>query len=192
MKGHPSVALVAGDRRRVVFPLAPEALVRRRTPDKLEERLEFVAHLDDRLGEGPPSTAHTISALAALGGDVTELSWGSRRFRVNLAEMTITETALREDLAPIAATIKLAFDVTPADEHAVSVTVAGERWRRVPDLGKAGPNDLSYEVRVGDNGSLSIRFGDGRHGARPPAGEVLVRARYRLGGAGPAGGVRGA
>lgn len=191
MNGQPSVALVASDGRRVVFPLAPETLVRRWTPEGLEERLEFVAHLDDRLGEGPPATGHTISALAALGGDVTDLFWGSRRFRVDLAELTVTETAFREDLGPIAATIKLALDVIPAEEHAVSVTVAGERWRQVPDLDKAGPNDLSYEVSVDEDGSLAIRFGDGRHGARPP-GEVLVRARYRTGGAGPAGDVRGA
>lgn len=162
------------------------------TPDRLEERLEFVAHLDDRLGEGTPSTARTTSTLAALSGDVAELSWGSRRFRVDLAEVTVTETAFREDLAPIAATIKLAFDVIPAEEHAVSVTVAGERWRQVSDLGKAGPNDLAYEVSVDDDGSLAIRFGDGRHGTRPPVGEVLVRARYRIGGAGPAGDIRGA
>jgi hypothetical protein len=176
----------------VIFPLAPETMVRRRTADRLEERLEFVAALDDRLGERASSTADTISALATLGGDVIELSWGSRRFRVYLAELTVTETAFGKNLAPIAATIKLAFDVVPVEEDAVSVTVAGERWRQVPDLGKAGPNDLSYEVSVEDEGSLAIRFGDGRHGARPPAGEVLVRARYRIGGARPARDVRGA
>jgi hypothetical protein len=173
--------LIAANGRRVVFPMLPETLVRRRTADTFGERLEFVAHLDDRLGNGTAMTAGTISALAAFSGDVSELRWGERRFRVSLAELTVTETAFQEELDPVAATIQLAFDVIPAEGQAVSVTVAGERWRQVPDLDSAGPNDPFYELSVDDDGSLSIRFGDGKHGARPPAGEVLVRARYKVG-----------
>lgn len=181
MKGQPPLALIAANGRPVVFPLLPETLTRSRTADASGERLEFVAHLDDRLGNGPATTASTISALAALGGDVSELRWGKRRFRVSLVELTVTETAFQEELEPIAATIQLALNVIPAEEQAVSVTVAGERWREVPDLGSAGSNDPFYELGLDDDGSLHIRFGDGRRGARPPAGEILVRARYRVG-----------
>jgi hypothetical protein len=181
MKRQPPLVLIAANGRRVVFPLLPETLVRSRMADTAGERLEFVAHLDDRLGNGPATTASTISALAALSGDVIALHWGNRRFRVNIAELTVTETAFQEELEPIAATIQLAFDVILAEKQAVSVTVAGERWRQVPDLGSAGPNDPFYELSLEDDGSLYIRFGDGNHGARPPAGEVLVRARYRVG-----------
>jgi hypothetical protein len=155
--------------------------VRSRTADAIGERLEFVAQLDDRLGDEQTSTATTISALAALGGDVSELRWGKRRFRVSLAELTVTETAFQQELEPIAATIQLAFNVIPAEEQAVSVTVGGERWRETPDLDSAGPNDPFYELGLDDDGSLHIRFGDGSRGARPPAGEILVRARYRVG-----------
>jgi hypothetical protein len=185
MKGQPSLTLVASDGASVTFPLLPETLVRSRTADMVGERLELVAHLDDRLGNGPATTADTISALAALSGDVSELRWGERLFRVRLAELTVTETAFHEGLEPIAATIQLALDVIPAGEQAVSVTVAGERWRQVPDLDGAGPNDPVYELRLGDDGSLNVRFGDGTRGARPPAGEILVRARYRVGSSTP-------
>jgi hypothetical protein len=187
MKGQPPLALIAANGRRVVFPLLPETLMRSRMADTFGERLEFVAHLDDRLGNGPATTASTISALAALSGDISELGWGKRRFRVSLAEFTVTETAFQEELEPIAATIRLTFDVIPAEEQAVSVTVAGKRWRQVPDLGSASPNDLFYELGLDDDGSLHIRFGDGEHGARPPAGEVLVRARYAVGTGKPGG-----
>jgi hypothetical protein len=182
VKGQPPLALMAADGRRVDLPLLPETLVRSRTADSTGERLEFVAHLDDRLGNGLATTASTVSALAALGGDVTELRWGKRGFRVSLAELTVTETAFQEALEPIAATIRLAFDVIPAEGRAISVTVAGQRWNRVPDLDGAGPDDAVYEVRLDDDGSLHVRFGDGKHGARPPAGEVHVRARYSVGG----------
>jgi hypothetical protein len=99
--------------------------------------------------------------------------------------VTVTETGFNEELEPTAATIRLAFDVIPAGDEAVSVTVAGERWRQVPDLDRAGPNDQVFELRVGDDGSAHVRFGDGQRGARPPAGEISVRARYAVGGGKP-------
>jgi hypothetical protein len=170
------------DRPNLALPLLPETLVRHRTTDGSGERLEFEAYLDDRLAGGGGTTSSTISTLSALGEDVGELHWGNRRFPVRLADLRITETAFHEDLEPIAATIRLALEVLPAEAPAVSVTVAGERWRLVPDLHKAGPNDPVYEVRQEENGSLSLRFGDGKHGARPPSGEIQVRARYRVGG----------
>lgn len=176
-----SLTLVASDGSRVGLPLLPETLVRTRTAEASGERLEFVAALDDRIGEGQTTTADTISALAALT-DVSELRWGDRRFRGNLAELTITETAFRVGLEPIAATIRVAFDVVTDEEEAISVTVSGQRWRRVGNLSRAGPGDPVFALELDENGSAHVRFGDGRHGARPPAGAILVRARYRVGG----------
>lgn len=181
MNDGPPVILLTGDGRRISLPILPETLVRRRMDDAAGERLEFVAHLDDRLGDTPTTSARTLETLATLSDDVEELRWGSRRFPVRLVGSTVTETAFQEKGEPIAATITFGFEVIPAEGATVSVTVAGERWRSVPDLGSAGPNDPVYELRLDEAGSLSIRFGDGKHGARPPAGDVVVQARYRLG-----------
>jgi hypothetical protein len=185
MKDRPSLTLVAADGARVVFPLLPETLARTRTAEGAGERLEFVTGVDDRLGDDTATTADTISALAAVSSHVSELHWGERRFRGDLAELTVTETGFNEALEPVAATIRLTFDVIPAEAEAVSVTVAGERWHQVADLSSAGPDDRVYAVQIEDNGSAQIRFGDGRQGARPPAGEISVRARYTVGGGKP-------
>ena len=120
MKERRSLAFVASDGSRVDLPLLPETLVRTRTADPPGERLEFVAALDDRLEDDAVLTADTISALAALT-DVSELRWGERRFRGTLAELTVTETAFRDDLEPTAATIRIAFEVT-SDDDAGSVS----------------------------------------------------------------------
>ena len=181
MKARRSLALVTADGSRVDLPLLPETLVRTRTAERSGERIEFAAVLDDRLGEGEAMTADTISALAALSG-VGELHWGDRRFRGTLAELIVTETAFRDDLEPMAATVRIAFDIISDEGAAVSVIVAGARWRQVADLGSAGPDDRVYAVDLGDDGSMQIRFGDGKHGARPTSDEVLVQARYRVGG----------
>jgi hypothetical protein len=114
MKDQPSLVLAARDGRRVVLPLLPETLTRSRTREASGERLEFVTHLDDRLGDGRTSTADTLAALSALG-DVSELHWGKRRFRGTLAELTITETAFQNELEPIAATLQITFDVSPGE-----------------------------------------------------------------------------
>jgi hypothetical protein len=54
------------------------------------------------------------------------------------------------------------------------------RWVEVPSLSDSGPNDRHYVVMREDTG-VSVRFGDGRHGRRPPTGETNVRAVYRSG-----------
>jgi hypothetical protein len=181
MKDRPSLTLIA-DGARVDFPLLPETLVRTQTADASGERLEFVTNLDDRLGDDTATTADTLSALAAGSSNVSEVHWGERRFRGDLAQLTVTETGFNEELEPIAATIRMSFEVIPAEDEAVSVIVAGERWRKVADLSSAGPDDRVYVIHIEDNGSAQIRFGDGQRGARPPAGEISVRARYQAGG----------
>ena len=54
------------------------------------------------------------------------------------------------------------------------VTVGGRAWTRVNDLSTAGPTARVFQV---DRESASITFGDGSHGAVPPAGQV-VRVTY--------------
>jgi hypothetical protein len=64
---------------------------------------------------------------------------------------------------------------------AVDLVVDGVFWKQVSSLEKVGPEDRVYSVRVDNDGSTVITFGDGQHGARIPAGSS-VRATYRYGG----------
>jgi len=58
-----------------------------------------------------------------------------------------------------------------------TVKVGGVEWTPVADLSTAGPADSVYEL---DRGDGSFRFGDGEHGAIPPAGrEVTVSYSFR-------------
>jgi predicted phage baseplate assembly protein len=54
-------------------------------------------------------------------------------------------------------------------------------WHEVPTLFGAGADDRCYALRVEDDGTAVVRFGDGVHGARLPTGVENVRARYRKG-----------
>jgi hypothetical protein len=62
----------------------------------------------------------------------------------------------------------------------IEVEDSEERWVEVRSLSDSGPDDRHYVVVRGDAG-VSVQFGDGRHGRRPPAGETTVRAVYGSG-----------
>ncbi|MEU7469976.1 putative baseplate assembly protein [Streptomyces sp. NPDC044984] len=54
-------------------------------------------------------------------------------------------------------------------------------WEPRRDLLRSAPRDRHVVGEVEDDGRLALRFGDGRHGARPTPGARLA-ARYRIGG----------
>jgi hypothetical protein len=64
---------------------------------------------------------------------------------------------------------------------ALEVRVNDIQWKEAPTLYPAGANDRSYVLRVDENGAGTVRFGDGRRGARLPTGQDNVRTVYRKG-----------
>jgi hypothetical protein len=64
---------------------------------------------------------------------------------------------------------------------AVEIMVDNRTWQQVPTLNDSEPEDPHYVVRMQEDGSLSIAFGDGRHGRRLPSGSSNVRIKYRTG-----------
>ncbi|ALC25019.1 putative baseplate assembly protein [Streptomyces pristinaespiralis] len=64
---------------------------------------------------------------------------------------------------------------------AVRVIDGETAWTTRPDLLSSGPRDRHFVGELEDDGRIALRFGDGRHGARPRPGARL-ELRYRLGG----------
>ena len=63
----------------------------------------------------------------------------------------------------------------------LSITVDGQLWAAVDDLGATGATDRVYLLLMGADGSGRVSFGDGVHGARLPAGNSNVVAHYLQG-----------
>jgi hypothetical protein len=63
----------------------------------------------------------------------------------------------------------------------LEVWVDGVRWGEAPFLHGIGPTDEHYAVRLDDDGTPRVIFGDGASGARLPTGIENVRATYRTG-----------
>ncbi len=64
---------------------------------------------------------------------------------------------------------------------AVRLETDHDTWYPRRDLLTSGSRDRHFVGELEDDGRLALRFGDGRHGARPTPGTRLA-ARYRLGG----------
>ena len=63
---------------------------------------------------------------------------------------------------------------------AMVIEADGLVWTPRRDLLDSGPRDRHFVGEVEESGQLSLRFGDGRHGAAPPPGATLEIA-YRVG-----------
>ena len=113
---------------------------------------------------------HGETATETLGsGDATRI-W--QRFTLRQKPLTFTAT---DDAGGAASTLEVRVDDV--------------QWQEVPTLHGCGPADKVYTVRVNYDDTVTVRFGDGRTGARLPTGYENVRARYRKG-IGPDGCVR--
>jgi predicted phage baseplate assembly protein len=66
-------------------------------------------------------------------------------------------------------------------QSTLQVWVNDLQWHEEPNLLGAGPRDRVFETRRNDTGGIVVQFGDGQHGARPPTGQVNIRATYRKG-----------
>lgn len=64
---------------------------------------------------------------------------------------------------------------------ALEVRVDGVLWTEVPDFRDSGRDDRVYILRLDEDGSASVTFGDGIAGARLPTGQGNVTATYRKG-----------
>jgi hypothetical protein len=64
-------------------------------------------------------------------------------------------------------------------EEAIDLEVNGEPWQRVSSFDESSPEDKHYSVRIDDDGTASIRFGDGKHGARLPTGTTVINATHK-------------
>lgn len=64
---------------------------------------------------------------------------------------------------------------------ALDVTVDNRTWKQVAVLNDSDPEDSHYVVRMNEDATLNIGFGDGRNGRRLPTGSNNVRIKHRVG-----------
>lgn len=64
---------------------------------------------------------------------------------------------------------------------AIDIELGNRHWRQVGNLRDSGPADADFEVRLADDQSVAVHFGDGRNGRRLPTDTDNIRYRWRKG-----------
>ncbi|BAY08537.1 putative baseplate assembly protein [Calothrix sp. NIES-2098] len=67
------------------------------------------------------------------------------------------------------------------NESTLQVYVNDVRWQEVPSLYSLDDKSQSYIVRIEDDGTTTVIFGDSKNGARLPSGQENITATYRSG-----------
>jgi ligand-binding sensor domain-containing protein len=118
-------------------------------------------------------TTVTISANVALAthGETVQEVLGSG----NGAIANQTFTLQKPPLTYISA------NTATGAKSTLEVRVNNVLWQEVPSLYGLTAKDQNYMLRIEDDGSTNVIFGDGQEGARLPTGEENVTAQYRTG-----------
>jgi Baseplate J-like protein len=66
-------------------------------------------------------------------------------------------------------------------QSTLQVFVNDLRWSEVANFLASGPSDRAFVTRTARSSTVTVQFGDGTDGARPPSGQMNIRAQYRTG-----------
>jgi predicted phage baseplate assembly protein len=123
----------------------------------------------------------------------------ARSVRINANVVDATHGETREDVIA-SGNAAVAFQTMPLPQRplafvsaasgngrssTLTLEVGNSRWREVAHLADASPRDRVFATRTADDGTVTVLFGDGYTGARPPSGNGNISARYRVGGGQP-------
>lgn len=132
-------------------------------------RLTFTEGLSTRLAR--PSVRVNANVARASHGETTTQILGS-------GDAAVANQAFALQKLPLTF---LAAAEPPGVLSTLEVKVDGIRWEERPSLYEAGPQDRVYCVRLDEDGTTRVIFGDGVRGARLPTGERNIEATHRVG-----------
>jgi hypothetical protein len=129
----------------------------------LAKALEHVYHRPSvRIAANVARATHGEGRVEILGGGDASVPF--QRFTLKDRPLTYVQSA-----------------TTTGASTTLSVRVTGVLWHEVRSLYGRGPRDRVYTVRIDDEGTATLEFGDGATGARLPTGGQNLRAAYRVG-----------
>lgn len=153
-------------------------------------RIELAGGLATLVLETPLAGVYWRPSVT-LNGNVVAATHGATRVELTsaLTGETFTETLGSGDGAQGMQSFRLSQKplthtqaATPSGgKSSLTVRVDGLAWTEVPTLYGQPADARVYATRLGADGHLRVMFGDGRFGARLPAGQGNVVATYRVG-----------
>jgi predicted phage baseplate assembly protein len=143
----------------------------------LDSQATFVGipylHLVNQLQNSyvPSSVSINANLVLATHGETKTEILGSSNGSKNFQKFTLKQKPLTYVSAATAS----------GAESTLEVRVNGLLWNEVPSLFNAQADDRVYVTSISSKGEVTVQFGDGVTGARPPSGSSNVTAKYRVG-----------
>ncbi|WP_298890038.1 hypothetical protein [uncultured Serinicoccus sp.] len=120
----------------------------------------------------PGSVTVRGNVVLATHGETVEQALGSGDGRIEFPAVALRRAPLTH--------VRSTTDPTGASPE-LTVWVEGVAWSPVESLLVAGRSDQAHTIRQAEDGTTSVTFGNGTHGARLPTGVENVTATYRVG-----------
>ncbi|MGA3007082.1 MAG: putative baseplate assembly protein [Opitutaceae bacterium] len=115
-------------------------------------------------------TVNANVALATDGQTVNEIL-GNGDATNSALEFTLKQTPLTYLSSPVGLGVV----------STLQVWVNNLQWHEVGNFLDSGPSDRVFVTVMNQDGTVTVQFGDGTHGARTPTGQMNIRAVYRVG-----------
>ncbi|MDF2177358.1 hypothetical protein P2G88_03750 [Aliiglaciecola sp. CAU 1673] len=157
----------------------------------IEVVVEEADELNQRLKIAPPIPGSELSASGdsadftryhtKLFANVVSAGHGEREAQKVLGSGDATQSAQRFHIKAVPVSFIADQNFSNGVRCDLDVEVEGRRWQQVPSLSASSATDHHFQVRMQEDGSLWVEFGDGVHGRRLPSGNNNLKASYRVG-----------
>lgn len=123
-----------------------------------------------------------IRSEVRINGNVAKATHGeTKEERIGSGNAALRFQRFKLSQTPRAPLTYVASSAPSGASSSLEIKVEGVTWREVDSLYDAEPTSRAYTVRVADDGTAYVAFGDGVRGARPPSGTGNIKAKYRVG-----------
>ncbi|MCB1985625.1 MAG: baseplate J/gp47 family protein [Burkholderiales bacterium] len=150
--------------------------------DELNRRIKIEPAIPGSELTGSGTTDDYTRYSTKIYGNVVQSGHGETRKEKILGSGDATQTNQQFDFDVENVSFVTDPNFTNGVRAAISIRVDSRTWKQVSTLNDSEPEDMHYVVRMNENGTLQIEFGDGIHGRRLPTGSNNVRIVYRVGG----------
>ncbi len=158
----------------------------------VSSELAMIDDIEQHPSAGPGGRAYSTLVLSPAGlayqykrdtvairGNVVKANHGERRSEIlGAGDASFPSQRFTLHQAPLTF---VAAPTVDGVESTLAIRVNDVLWHQVDTLAGAAPQDRVFVTQTADDGKVTVQFGNGTTGARPPTGSDNIRSAYRSG-----------
>jgi len=168
-------------RQLIIAGKSEAMLVTLKAVDRAAKRIKVEPAIPGSEPGGTGTSGNYSRHETTLYGNVVNAGHGERQGEKILGSGDAAKSQQRFDFALEEVSFVADSSFPSGVRAALEITVENRTWKQVAVLSDSDPEDPHYVVRMNEDATLNIGFGDGQHGRRLPTGANNVRIQYRVG-----------